>query len=81
MSFVTGTGEKFDDKSIDNPDELKKMVADKILHEIDGVYYSNTSKLGETLMKRMLEEVSEFCKIDAQQKWTSQIHQQVFNCT
>lgn len=54
------------------------MVDNKILHKIGDFYYSNTTRLGENLMKKMLEEVSEFCNIDAQQKWTSEIHQQVF---
>ena len=44
---------------------------------LKGLYYSNTSKLGEVLMETMLQEVSEFCKIDVQQNWSTQAHQQV----
>ena len=41
-------------------------------------YFYNTSKLGEVLMETMLQESSEFCKIEMQQNWASQAHQQVF---
>ena len=54
------------------------MVDDGMLKKISTVYFSNTSKLGETLMETMLKEVSEFCKPDAQQNWAAQAHQQVF---
>jgi len=57
------------------------MVNDKILRESSGKYYSDTSKLGENLMSKMLQEVSEFCKLDAQQRWTVQLHQQVIHTT
>ena len=39
--------------------------------------YTNTKKLGEVLMEIMFQEVSDFCKIDIQQNWTTQAHQQV----
>ena len=48
------------------------------MKKMGGYYYSNTSKLGEVLMETMLQEVSEFCKIDVRQNWSTQAHQQVF---
>ena len=50
-----------------------------MLKVLSGGHYSNTEKLGETLIKTMLDEVSEFCKIDVQSNWTTQSRQQV--CT
>jgi len=41
------------------------------------MYYSNTAQLGELLIKTMLQEVDEFCKIDIQQNWIAHAHQQV----
>ena len=42
-----------------------------------GSYYTKTNKLGEILMETMLQEVSDFCKLNIQQNWTAQAHQQV----
>ena len=53
------------------------MVNDRILVKLQGRYYSNTSLLGQVLMETMLKEVSEFCKINIQQSWATQAHQQV----
>ena len=53
------------------------MVKDRILVKLQGRYYSNTSLLGEVLMEIMLKEVSEFCRINIQQSWATQAHQQV----
>jgi len=54
------------------------MINDSIIVKLKGRYYSNTSHLGAVLMETMLQEVSEFCKIDVQQNWATQAHQQVF---
>ena len=53
------------------------MVNDRVLVKLQGRYYSNTSSLGQVLMATMLKEVSEFCKINIQQSWATQAHQQV----
>ena len=53
------------------------MFKNKMLVKLQDRYYSNTSQLGQVLMKTMLKEVSEFCKIDIQQNWATQSHQQV----
>ena len=58
---------------------LNKMVRNEMLKRLQDRYYSNTSKLGEVLIKTMLDEVSEFCKISIQQSWATQTHQQVYN--
>ena len=60
-----------------------KMVKDKVLVRLTDNktkvtrYYSNTSQLGQVLMETMIKEVSEFCKINIQQSWATQAHQQV----
>ena len=61
---------------------LDAMVRDKILmvdklRKKQHYYYYNTSNLGEILMETMLQESSEFCKLEMQQNWASQVHQQV----
>ena len=61
-----------------NGEEVKKMIKSKELRKSGNTYFSNTSKLGEILMEIMLQEVSEFCKIDMKQSWATQAHQQVF---
>ena len=53
------------------------MVNDKILVKTKEAYYTNAEKLGELLMETMLQEVDEFCKMDIQQNWEAQTHQQV----
>ena len=53
------------------------MINNSIIVKLRGRYYSNTSHLGEVLLETMLQEVSEFCKIDVQQNWATQAHQQV----
>lgn len=53
------------------------MVNDKILVKTKQAYYTNAEKLGELLMETMLQEVDEFCKMDIQQNWEAQAHQQV----
>ena len=55
------------------------MVKERVLVRLRGRYYSNTSQLGQVLMETMLNEVSEFCKINIQQSWATQAHQQVQN--
>ena len=74
--ITVGCGTLYDHKNVD-PHELKKMVRDKVLVRLQGRYYSNTSQLGQVLMATMLKEVSEFCKINIQQSWATQAHQQV----
>ena len=66
----------FDHKKV-NEHELNNMVKNKVLVRSQGRYYSNASQLGELLMETMLQEVREFCKIDVQQNWTANAHQQV----
>jgi len=65
--------------------DLDAMVHDKILtvvkHNKKQCYYYNTSKLGEVLMETMIQESSEFCKVNVQQNWGSQEHHQVLNCS
>ena len=53
------------------------MVKSKMLVKLQENYYSNTSQLGQVLMETMIKEVSEFCKINIQQSWATQTHQQV----
>ena len=53
------------------------MVEKGILVPLQERYYSNTSQLGQILMQTMLKEVSEFCKVEIQQSWATQAHQQV----
>jgi len=64
--------------SKEKQDEVKKLVNSGVLVKHGKNYFSNTSKLGETLMEIMKEEVSEFCKIDVKQNWAFQAHQQVW---
>ena len=66
----------FDYSQFDH-DELKEMEDNKLIVMLKGKYYANTKKLGEVLMEIMFQEVSDFCKIDIQQNWTRQAHQQV----
>ena len=73
---TVGCGTLYDHKNVD-PYELRKMVKDKVLVQLQERYYSNTSQLGQVLMETMLKEVSEFCKINIQQSWATQAHQQV----
>lgn len=77
----TGCGTLFNHTQVSAHD-LNKMVSDRILVKLQGRYYSNTSQLGQVLMETMLSEVSEFCKINIQQSWAIQAHQQVLiiNC-
>ena len=72
----TGCGTLFDDKQFSHG-TIREMINDNIIVKLRGRYYSNTSYLGEVLMETMLQEVSEFCKIDVQQNWATQAHQQV----
>ena len=74
--ITVGCGTLYDHTNID-PHKLHKMVKDKTLVKIRERYYSNTSLLGQLLMTTMLKEVSEFCKINIQQSWATQAHQQV----
>ena len=75
--YKLGYGVRFDSKSV-TPDMLKKMTKAGMLVLLrSNSHYSNTEKLGEVLIKTMLDEVSEFCKIDVQHSWTSQSRQQV----
>lgn len=76
LSFYLGYGDVFDHSQLDH-DELKEMVNNKLIASIKGKYYTNTAKLGEVLMETMLQEVSNFCKIDTQNNWAIQAHQQV----
>ena len=71
-----GYGLPFNHKQA-NKDKLDKMVKNKMLVKMQERYYSNTSQLGQVLMETMLNEVSEFCKINIQQSWATQTHQQV----
>ena len=64
--------------SKEKQDEAKKLLNSGALRKYRNTYFSNTSKLGETLMEIMKEEVSEFCKIDVKQNWAFQAHQQVW---
>ena len=41
--------------------------------------YTDTSKLGSTLMEAMLKEVSHFCNPEIKTTWSSKSHQQVSN--
>ena len=74
--ITVGCGTLYDHKNVD-PYELWKMVKDDVLVRVRERYYSNTSQLGQVLMETMLKEVSEFCKINIQQSWATQAHQQV----
>ena len=74
---VTGFAMKFDHTS-KSKTELHQMIKHGKLRKQRGIYFTNTTKLGEMLMKIMLQETVEFCKIDVQQKWSTQAHQQVF---
>ena len=79
--YAVGCGTLYDHKR-NSPQELKKMEKDRVLVKLQGRYYSNTSQLGQVLMETMLKEVSEFCKINIQQSWATQAHQQVITtCT
>ena len=72
----TGCGVHFDRESV-TPDKLQRMMDTGMLRLLSNCHYSNTEKLGEVLIKTMLDEVSEFCKIDVQHNWTLQSRQQV----
>ena len=72
----TGCGIRFDRESV-TPDKLQRMMDTGMLRLLSNCHYSNTEKLGEVLIKTMLDEVSEFCKIDVQHSWTLQSRQQV----
>ena len=74
--ITVGCGTLYDHKNVD-PYELRKMVKDDVLVRVRERYYSNTSQLGQVLMETMLKEVSEFCKINIQESWATQAHQQV----
>ena len=78
-----GYGEPFDQTKVEQA-VLDAMVHEKTLIVVKlnkkQRYYYNTSKLGEVLMETMLQESSEFCKIEMQQNWASQAHQQVRIC-
>ena len=76
ITIPTGCGTLFNHKQVSTHD-LKKMVHDRIIVKLRDRYYSNTSQLGQVLMETMLREVSEFCKINIQQSWATQAHQQV----
>jgi len=74
-----GYGVSFNSKSI-TPDKLKEMTDTGMLRLLrNDSHYSNTEKLGEVLIKTMLDEVSEFCKTEVQHNWTLQSRQQVIN--
>ena len=60
-----------------NHDELEEMKDNYIIVMSKGKWYTNTERLGEVLMEIMLQEVSDFCKIDIQQNWSTHAHQQV----
>ena len=79
--ICVGYGERFDYTTVE-PAELDAMVHDKTLtaskFNKKQYYFYNTSKLGEVLMETMLQESSEFCKVNMQQNWASQAHQQVY---
>ena len=73
----TGYGVPFDSETV-KPDKLKRMIDTGMLRLLSNTsHYSNTGKLGEVLMKTMLDEVSELCKVEVQHNWTSQSRQQV----
>ena len=74
--LYVGGGVLFDHKKVNN-DELKKMVKNKLLRKSKDRYYTNSDRLGELLMEIMLQEVTEFCKVDIQQNWAAHAHQQV----
>ena len=76
FTCVIGLGQEFDHDQLKH-DELKELVSNKTIVLLRGKYYTNTKYLGEVLMETMLQEVSDFCKIDYQQNWTAQAHQQV----
>ena len=79
--YAVGCGTLYEHGHI-SPQGLKKMVKDRVLVKLQERYYSNTSQLGQILMETMLNEVSEFCKINIQQSWATQAHQQVITiCT
>ena len=73
--ITVGCGTLYDHKNLDQH-ELRKMVKDEMLIQLQERYYSNTSQLGQVLMETMLKEVSEFCRINIQQNWATQAHQQ-----
>ena len=73
---IVGCGLLFNPEQV-SKDKLKEMVENKMLVKLQDRYYSNTSQLGQVLMETMLKEVSEFCKINIQQSWATQSHQQV----
>jgi len=78
LSCTIGCGTLFNHTQVDKH-ELKKMLNNRIIVKLRERYYSNTSQLGEVLMETMLKEVSEFCKINIQQSWAMQAHQQVID--
>ena len=56
---------------------IRDLVKDNVIVKLRGRYYSDTSYLGAVLMETMLQEISEFCKVNIQQNWATQAHQQV----
>ena len=76
LHINVGLGAPFDKTQLSD-DELKKMVDSKMIEMLKVGYYTKTNKLGEILMETMLQEVSDFCKINIQQNWAIQAHQQV----
>ena len=76
INFTTGCGTLFKNKNF-SVKTIRDLVKDGVIIELRGKYYSNTSYLGAVLMETMLQEVSEFCKVDIQQNWATQAHQQV----
>ena len=78
LSYI-GYGVCFDSTTV-APNKLKRMTDTGMLRLLsNNSHYSNTEKLGEVLIKTMLDEVSEFCKTEVQNNWTSQSRQQVMD--
>ena len=46
--------------------------------KLENKKYTDTKKLGSTLMSTMLNEVSNFCDPDVKENWSLKPHQQVF---
>ena len=76
LSMYVGIGDIFDHSQL-NQHELWELVDNGLIVKLQDKYYTKTSKLGEVLMETMLQEVSDFCKIDVQKNWAKQAHQQV----
>ena len=73
---IVGIGTIIDHSQL-SQHKLKEMLDNGVIKWSNDKYYTNTTKLGEVIMETMLQEVSDFCKIDMQQNWTMQAHQQV----